>query len=158
MGSESQIYIAPEERVAIVGSRAFPNRDLVTRFVRALPPGTIVVSGGARGVDQWAEDTAVECGLETRIFHADWTSLGRRAGPIRNAKIVAESDILIAFWDGRSRGTLNTILTAREAGLPTKIFDGDGAEVPIAHACVVAEEVGATAAWREGRRSRRSDP
>ena len=147
MLGENQIYIAPDERVAIVGSREFPDRELVTGFVRALPPGTIVVSGGARGVDQWAEDVAAAWGLETRIFRADWKALGRRAGSIRNAKIVAESDSLIAFWDGRSRGTLNTILTARDRGIPVEILGPAGEEVPVLSALVVAEEAGVLDPW-----------
>jgi hypothetical protein len=104
-------------RVAVVGSRDFPNPDVVAAYVRLLPRDTVIVSGGARGVDQWAEEAAQRYGLQTKIFHADWEGLGHRAGPIRNAEIVAVADRLDAFWNGQSRGTLNTILSAQAAGL-----------------------------------------
>lgn len=135
------------KRIAIVGSRNFQNAELVTSFVRSLPLETTIVSGGARGADQWAEQAAKLFGLQTQVFHADWDNLGRRAGPIRNARIVAEADRLVAFWNGRSRGTLNTILSARAAGLPVEIFDETGAKVEIASALAVAEENGVAASW-----------
>lgn len=134
-------------RVAIVGSRDFPNADAVSAFIQSLPAGTVVVSGGARGVDQWAEDAANALGLRTKIIHADWKNLGRRAGPIRNAEIVASADRLVAFWNGRSRGTLNAILAARSAGLPILILDATGCQVDIATALVVADQNGAAASW-----------
>lgn len=147
MTGENQMNTVPGERVAIVGSRDFLNPDLVTGFVRALAPSTIVVSGSARGVDRWAEEAAAEYGLETWIFPADWKTYGRRAGPLRNAKIVAESDRVVAFWDGRSRGTLNTILTARDRGMPIEIFGSGGEEILLLSALVVAEETGVFDAW-----------
>ena len=141
-------------RIAIVGSRDFSNTGVVKAFVCSLPPGTVVVSGGARGVDQWAEYVAKERGLETNIFRADWENLGRQAGPIRNAEIIASADRLIAFWNGHSRGTLNTVLSARAAGLPILILDETGDEVNIETALAVAEQNGAAAAWAKGMRSK----
>lgn len=134
--------------VAVVGSRDDPNPDVVVAYVRLLSPDTVIVSGGARGVDQWAEEAAQRYGLQTKIFHADWDGFGRRAGPIRNAEIVAAADRLVAFWIGQSRGTLNTILSDQAAGLPILIFDADGRKVDIFTAIAVSEENGA-AAFRE---------
>src|SRR3546814_6456627 len=76
-GGTMQTYIA------IVGSRSYPRPDLVQAYVAGLPGGCVVVSGGAPGVDSVAEAAAKAAGLETVVFHADWESLGRRAGPIR---------------------------------------------------------------------------
>jgi len=42
--------------------------------------------------------------LAVDVVHADWDAHGRRAGPIRNAEVVARSDRLVAFWNGKSRG------------------------------------------------------
>ncbi len=47
-------------RIAIVGSRGLPRPDLIEAFVASLPAGTVVVSGGARGVDTVAEQAARE--------------------------------------------------------------------------------------------------
>ena len=97
---------------------------------RQLPVGTVVVSGGARGVDSIAEVAARDRGLEVVVFQAGWDRLGRKAGPIRNAKIVANADRVVAFWDGSSRGTLNTLGQALRAGLPVEVFDSEGQRVP----------------------------
>jgi hypothetical protein len=117
-------------RIAIVGSRDFPRRDLVEQFVGALPAGSIVVSGGARGVDSFAEEAARRRGLEVRVLRADWDRLGAKAGPIRNSELVANADRVVAFWDGKSRGTLDTVGKALAAGLPVEVYGVDGEPVP----------------------------
>jgi hypothetical protein len=114
--------------------------------VARLPSDTVVVSWGAPGVDSFAEVAAKARGLETLIFAADWEGLGRRAGPIRNERIVTRADRVVAFWDGASRGTLNTVLLAQRAGLPVEIRDGEGEPVALDHALRVAEERGVLAA------------
>ncbi len=103
-------------RVAIVGSRDYPDIDHVLAYVRLLPPESVVVSGGARGVDEAAEAAALECGHRVESIAADWKNRGRRAGPERNAKVVERADRVVAFWDGKSRGTLDTIRKAVAAG------------------------------------------
>jgi len=124
--ASSPIPVVPEMSVAIVGSRDFPNLGLVRTIVRALPAGTRVISGGARGVDSVAEVTARERGLEIRIFPADWARYGRSAGPLRNAHIVRHADQILAFWTGKSRGTLDTLRQARDAGKMTWVINPDG--------------------------------
>lgn len=119
------------DRIAIVGSRRFPRLELVEAFVVSLAPGTVVVSGGAEGVDSAAERAARARGLEVIVFHADGKAHGHQAGPMRNAEIVAHADRVVAFWDGRSQGTLNTIVQALGANLPVEIFDSDGRPVLI---------------------------
>lgn len=109
-------------RIAIVGSRDYPLMDTVSQFVQSLPADTVVVSGGARGVDREAARAAKRRGLRTLIFLADWNTHGRRAGMVRNEQIVDHADQVVAFWDGRSPGTANTIQRARAKGLPVRIF------------------------------------
>ena len=144
-------------RIAIIGSRGFPAPDLVEAYVGSLPEDTIVVSGGAQGVDGWAEQAARKRGLEVLIFHADWRNLGSKAGPIRNAEIVANSDQVTAFWDRKSRGTLNTLVVANEAKLPMKIFDPHGNEVPTDVAMQAAHELGVVASIEKARRKAQGD-
>jgi hypothetical protein len=110
------------EKVAIVGSREYPHRDRVENYVNALPDGTTVVSGGAPGVDRWAEYAAAQRGLKVWVERADWDRYGRAAGPMRNALIVAGAERLVAFWDGSSRGTADTIRKARAAGIPVEVI------------------------------------
>ena len=127
-------------RIAIVGSRNYPRPDLVAAFVAGLPSNSVGVSGAGRGVDSVAEEAAKARGLQTLVFHADWENLGRKAGPIRNAQIVAHAERVVAFWDGRSRGTVNTLLQASRAGLPIEIFGPDGNSVDLATALGCAED------------------
>lgn len=104
------------ERVGIVGSRNFTRLDVVAKYVSTLPPGTTVVSGGARGVDREAAIAAIRAGLLIDIYKANWDLHGSRAGFLRNTTIVEKSDRIVAFWDGESRGTKDTIDKARQAG------------------------------------------
>jgi hypothetical protein len=104
-------------RVAIVGSRNFRDLKWVRSFVRSLPAGTVVVSGGARGVDRVAATEAIKCGLCVDEYPAEWDRLGKSAGFARNQTIVDNCDELHAFWDGQSNGTKHTIELARRAGV-----------------------------------------
>lgn len=108
-------------KVAIVGSRDFLELSRVVEYVRGLPAGTIVVSGGARGVDSVAETAARECGLSVQVFKPDWDKHGLRAGFVRNLEIIGNADRVVAFWNGASRGTKHSISIARNYGKPVEI-------------------------------------
>jgi len=110
------------QKVAIIGSRDWVDYEAVRDYIYALDPDDTVVSGGARGVDQFAEFYARERGLDVLVFQADWDSHGQRAGLIRNHDIVAAADRVVAFWDGTSTGTQHSIRLAKEAGKPTLVF------------------------------------
>lgn len=66
-----------------------------------------VVSGGASGVDKYAEYFAKEYKLDIKIFKADWVTHGKAAGPIRNKQMAEYADALLLIWDGESRGSAN---------------------------------------------------
>lgn len=55
-------------------------------------------------------------------FPADWNAHGKAAGPIRNQQMAQEADVLIAFWDGKSRGTKDMIEKATRAGLDMHVY------------------------------------
>jgi predicted Rossmann fold nucleotide-binding protein DprA/Smf involved in DNA uptake len=118
------------QRVAIVGSRNYPYLHRVIAYVQDLPAGTTVVSGGAIGVDIAAETAAYKRGLGVVLYPADWVGLGRGAGFARNRKIVADSDRVVAFWNGVSLGTAHTIKLAREVGKPVLVFGLDDEVTP----------------------------
>jgi predicted Rossmann fold nucleotide-binding protein DprA/Smf involved in DNA uptake len=109
-------------RVAIVGSREHTNEKQVRAYVRTLEPGTVVVSGGAKGVDSWAVGEAEKLGLETVVFHPDRKAHKHRAALMRNHLIVRHADRVVAFWDGKSTGTMYTVRIARAAGKPVEVF------------------------------------
>jgi predicted Rossmann fold nucleotide-binding protein DprA/Smf involved in DNA uptake len=102
-------------KIAIVGSRKFSNLIAVWRYVAMLPPGTVIVSGGARGVDSVGENSAKEAGLpRPQIFEPDWNKYGKGAGYRRNHDIIKAADIVVAFWDAISSGTLHSINLAKQ--------------------------------------------
>jgi predicted Rossmann fold nucleotide-binding protein DprA/Smf involved in DNA uptake len=108
--------------VAVVGSRNYSNLSAVKEFISQLPKGCTVISGGARGVDQMADHAAKEQGIPTVIYPANWEKFGKSAGIIRNKQIVEQADVVVAFYDGSSRGTAHTISVARKLGKQIHIY------------------------------------
>jgi predicted Rossmann fold nucleotide-binding protein DprA/Smf involved in DNA uptake len=102
-------------KIAIVGSREWVDYDEVERYVGMLSTSDIVISGGARGVDTRAVEFAKRRGLVTIVLLPDWNTHGKAAGVIRNAQIVEQSEVVLAFWDSKSKGTLDTIRKALNA-------------------------------------------
>lgn len=117
-------------KIAIVGSRDFDRLDLVVEYVKSLPPDTIIVSGGARGVDRMAAVAGYNAGLGVVEHRPDWTK-GPHAGFERNSLIVEEADKVVAFWDGKSRGTMDTVRKAANAGKPYEVRNHNGTVVGI---------------------------
>lgn len=104
-------------RVAIIGSREYQQLKRVVEYVNSLPKGTVVISGHAKGVDQVAEKAARACGLEVVSIPAEWGKYGKSAGFRRNVEIVDRADVVVAFWDGESKGTEHTISVAKKRGV-----------------------------------------
>jgi hypothetical protein len=110
-------------KTIIAGSRNIIDYSLVLDAYNKAPFAiTEIVSGGARGVDKLGEEVARNKGLPIKIFPADWTKYGNRAGPIRNAEMAKYADALIAVWDGQSKGTFNMIQQATNKGLEIFIY------------------------------------
>lgn len=113
-------------RVVVCGSRQFANPFVVSIAIidriRELPAGCVVITGGARGADAMAHDAAKLYGLPVSVMYADWDRHGKRAGIMRNLAMLDEKpDLVIAFWDGRSKGTAHTITEARKRGIPVEV-------------------------------------
>jgi hypothetical protein len=72
-----------------------------------------LVSGGANGVDTWAVQSAKAMGVPVIEHLADWAKHGKGAGFKRNWQIIHDADLIVAFWDGQSKGTEHTINAAR---------------------------------------------
>lgn len=99
-------------KLGIVGSRTFTNYPLLESDVNDIIGAeniAEIISGGANGADSLAEEYAEKHNIPMKVYPAKWDQYGKRAGFIRNVKIVEDSDVVIAFWDGKSKGTKHTI-------------------------------------------------
>lgn len=129
-----------ELRIIIAGSRDFDDFELLWKSVEKIQRDIVaekfrdlsrvcIVSGTARGADKLGELYAERTGLHTYRFPADWDGIGKRAGYVRNAemaKFAVEDDndgMLIAFWDGKSRGTKHMIDLAKRYGLEVHVVN-----------------------------------
>lgn len=113
--------------VAIVGSRSFPQLKMVEWFVRDLPKGVTVVSGGAKGVDTAAVEAAKKYGLPYREHLPDLEGCKERYEYAkryfeRNQRIVDDADLVVAFSEKDKGGTWDTVKRAKKAGKPVKII------------------------------------
>jgi len=106
-------------KLAIVGSR-----DITDFVLEPFVPieTTVIISGGAKGVDTLAEAYAKRHKLEFIVFKPEYDKYPGRIAPLkRNDQIVEACDMVLAIWDGESRGTYYTIKKAREMGKPVHI-------------------------------------
>lgn len=107
--------------MAVVGARDHSNPHQVQVEINQLPAETVVVSGGARGIDRVAVTLAKHRGLQTIELKADWSEGDNKAGLRRNHDVLACVDEVIAFpWWGCT-GTLHTIREGRKLGLPVTV-------------------------------------
>lgn len=110
-----------------MGSRNYQSPSLVRHFIRCLPKGIGIVSGGCvNSPDQWAAWEARRKGIPVLEFLPDWNKHGKSAGFIRNVDIVSSSDLVVAFWDELSYGTRHSMAITRKQGKPLLIIYEDG--------------------------------
>jgi hypothetical protein len=111
-------------RVIVAGGRDFTDEKLLNKTLDGLFSGNTdmeVVCGEATGADTLGKKWAQRNNIEVKSFPADWKKHGKAAGPIRNVEMAKYATHLVAFWDGKSRGTLNMIEIADGRGLSTVI-------------------------------------
>lgn len=111
-------------KVIIAGGREFNNYELLKRKCDSILSKTDspeIVSGKVKGADSLGELYAKENKLKVHEFSANWNMHGRAAGPIRNEEMGKFSDSLIAFWDGKSKGTKHMIDYMKSLGKPVRI-------------------------------------
>lgn len=109
-------------RVAIIGTRHVPYN--ITSIILPYIPenATEIVSGGAEGVDKAAEQIAQSLSLRCRIFEPNYNRYGKQAPLMRNLEIVRYSDEVLAFWDGSSKGTMQSIAECIRSGKSVRII------------------------------------
>lgn len=111
-------------RVAVIGSRGLSVSDLG----RFLPANTTeIISGGATGIDTSAKEYALTHGIKLTEFLPEYTLYGRAAPLKRNITIIENADIVLAFWDGKSRGTKFVIDSCHRLGVEVRVHIVTGA-------------------------------
>ncbi len=105
-------------KLAVIGSRRLTNVSLDKYVGEEV---TEIVSGGAEGIDTCASEYAKIKAIKLTEFLPEYNLFGRAAPIVRNKKIVDYADKVIAFWDGKSKGTLSVINYAKKVGKPCEI-------------------------------------
>lgn len=114
------------KKVIIAGSRDFTDYELVKKHFTLWFSGEeeadfTIISGGARGADRLGEQLAYEYGIELVVMPADWDKYGKSAGYRRNEQMAKKGTHLLAFWDGKSKGTQHMINLATAEGLEVTV-------------------------------------
>ena len=97
-------------KIIIAGGRDFKNYDKLKRecnsiFKNLQLVNPIIVCGLAKGADLLGKQFAEENGYEVIECPANWELYGKSAGYKRNRELGECADFLIAFYDGKSKGT-----------------------------------------------------
>ena len=129
-------------KVAIVGSRDVDLSQLDWLDQQVPPDCDGFVSGGARGVDQMAVHLADKRGVPCWEYLPDYARYGRGAPLVRNREIVKQADLVLAVWDGKSRGTRYVMDQCKKPGTALRVFRLDGSPYLPAELC---ERMG----WKE---------
>ena len=121
-------------KLAIIGSRTATDYTLLTDYIdrwfgfNLADDGSErghlvdeVISGGAAGADTLGARWAKDHGVKLTVFKPDWERYGKRAGFLRNEDIVKAADMVLALWDGVSKGTANSLSIAKRLKKPTLI-------------------------------------
>lgn len=121
--------------ICIVAGSRYPREDYarfqhdeitaVFYFIEHMREIKEIVSGNCEfSPDKWGEKWSKQyLGKEATLFPADWDKHGRSAGPIRNAQMAEYADMLLCFFDGKSRGTKNMIDQALKKGLDVHVYN-----------------------------------
>ena len=111
-------------RIIVAGSRDFTNYKLMQQKLDHLlqnKSNICIVSGAAKGADKLGERYARDRQLQLKQFFANWNLYGKSAGYKRNEKMAQNADALVAFWDGKSRGTMHMIDLAKKYNLAVRV-------------------------------------
>lgn len=106
-------------KIIVAGSRTFNDYNLLEETLdeiilnhKLIDP--IIISGTAYGADKLGEQYALNRNYQLIQFKPNWAVYGKSAGFIRNKEMADNADLLIAFWDGKSKGTAMMIDTMKK--------------------------------------------
>lgn len=113
-------------KIVVAGCRDFTDYDMAEQYIdfciqNLKDKEIIIISGCCRGADALGERYANEHGYKIDYFPADWNTYRNSAGPRRNEQMVTAADYVIAFWDGKSKGTRSLINYAKAKNKPLRV-------------------------------------
>lgn len=106
-------------KVAVIGSRSL-KIDNLGKYMSVKT--TEIVSGGAVGVDTSAREYAEKNKVKLTEFFPEYSKFGKAAPIKRNVAIIEYAGIVLAFWDGKSRGTNFIINKCKEKAIPIRVI------------------------------------
>lgn len=112
-------------RVVIAGTRNYSDYEMAKRHINdclVMGEDTVIVSGGCNGADKLGERYAEEHDLLIERHPANWQKYGKRAGIVRNKEMAETADLVICFWDGKSKGTKHMIECAKRLNKTVKVI------------------------------------
>ena len=140
-------------KLGIVGSRVWTSKagqvwnkkitnpkqhvfDKMDQYVAKHGKPSLVISGGAKGADTYGVQWAQARGIPIKEYKPsqdlirEYTRQGdsknfayKKAANLRNTDIVNSSDRVVAFWDKKSTGTLDTLTKAKTAKKQINVFN-----------------------------------
>lgn len=129
-------------RIAVIGSRSFNEYETMKRVLDHQLQGggkPVLVSGGAIGADTLARQYAKENGIYIKEHLPDDSHGYPAALFIRNRNIVDDCDVVYAFWDLESNGTLHAMKYAMKQKKPVFVFNTRYDYKPMAFAKILGE-------------------
>lgn len=106
-------------KLAIIGSRNIRNIDIFPH----IPSGvSLIISGGAKGIDTLAAAYAKKHDVKIVEILPDYKKHKKGAPIKRNSIIVDLADMILAFWDGKSKGTEYVINLCKKRGKECRII------------------------------------
>ena len=115
-----KIYKEAVMKILIAGSRTIKSYDIKQHINKNT---SLIICGGAVGVDTLAEQTADELGISKLVLRPEYGKYGKAAPLVRNKKMVELADEVIVIWDGKSRGALYTFEYAQEQNKRVLLLD-----------------------------------
>ena len=106
-------------KCAIIGSRNLTINNLKPYLPENI---TEIISGGAIGIDACAKKYAISNNIKYKEFLPEYQLYGRSAPIKRNIQIIEYCDYVIAFWDGKSRGTKFVIDNCKKFNKDCKVY------------------------------------
>ncbi len=119
-------------KICILGSRSIDKAEtvipIIDKFMKDHVSGSpIILSGGAKGVDQitkaYAKAKAIPL-IEFLPYHLldNNVEFSSKYFFIRNKQMIDNADKVLVFWDGKSKGTEYGIKYSQKKGIPVMVL------------------------------------